>query len=166
MSSKTSQPYEQAEQFIFNTFDDTIVVFSKRGLPDWNMVSPSTALLARNSQIKPVDNLLQLGCHHGALSVSLARRVPDGHLTILENNAIALEMTRLTLQANAVTNATLFSAPDLPLTSNPPYDCAFIQAPKGRLLTRGGAPGIRALEVGGLYLAGSNNRVSVLHQDT
>jgi len=136
MTIKTTQPYEQEELFSVKLCNEDVAVTSKPGLPDWDRLLPSTQLLAEYPKLQPLDRVLLFGCHNGALSVSIARHLPLGRLTIIDNNIIALDMTRKTLAANNISSVSLLNNIDLPQDRIQSYDAVFIQIPKGRILTR------------------------------
>jgi len=159
MDSKTTLPYEQVRQFSFKLGSEVVEVVSKPGLPDWDQVLPSTELLAEYAIFHPKINIRLFGSHHGALSVHIARHLTEGQLSITDNNYVALEMTRKTLEVNQITSVNVLANIDLRYEENQRYDSVFIQIPKGRKLTRRWLmQAYQALVLGGtLYLAGSNN---------
>lgn len=158
MKLKTNLPYEEVSQFSVRLGKELLEVVSKPGLPDWDQVLPSAELLAEYPGLRPTDHVLLFGCHHGALGVVLARRLSDGHLCIIDNNFIALEMTRRTLVVNNISSVKILTDVDLPEALCQRFNAVFIQIPKGRKLTRRWLlQAHQALVLGGnLYLAGSN----------
>jgi 16S rRNA (guanine1207-N2)-methyltransferase len=135
-----------------------ITVITKPGLPDWRLVTPAAALLAEHAIFSQNAKVLLLGSGHGAAAVVLAQRMRDGELWIMDNNAIALEMTAATLEANRIQNANLTWEINLSESENGSFDAAAIELPKGRKLAhRWLAQAWAALRPGGvLYLAGAN----------
>jgi 16S rRNA (guanine1207-N2)-methyltransferase len=152
------QPYEQIKQFSVNLCYDVIEVVSKPGLPDWDQLQPSSELLAMYPRLLPSDHVLLMGCHHGALSVYIARHLPIGQLCVMDNNYIAIEMTFRTLAANNISSVDLLADINLPETAREKYDTVFIQIPKGRkLIRRWLLQAYQALKDGGsIYISGSN----------
>jgi 16S rRNA (guanine1207-N2)-methyltransferase len=136
MNNKNYQPYEQTKCFSVKLNGEMIEVISKPGLYDWDQLLPSTELLAEYQNLLPSDYVRIFGCHHGALSVFTARNLPDGKLSISDNNFIALEMTRKTLTVNNISTADLITRVDLSPDENQLYNVACIQMPKGRTLAR------------------------------
>lgn len=135
-----------------------IRVVTKPGLPDWDRVTPATALLAEAVELEPDARVLLLGCGHGALGVVLARQAPGGAVRLLDGNVVALAMAERTLAANGVANAAV--VPDLAALPEGEgaggFDVAVLTLPKGRGLTRRRLVAAHAaLRPGGrLYLAG------------
>lgn len=131
---------------------------SKPGLPDWNQINPAAMLLADKIKLPSTARTLLLGCGHGALGVSLARKIYDSELWLIDINYIALRMANLTLQANLVANAYIFSETDLSSSHKEAFDVVVMRIPKGRKLARRWL--VKAhytLRAGGyLYLAGAN----------
>jgi 16S rRNA (guanine1207-N2)-methyltransferase len=163
VNPSSSNIYAVPTQFTVNLHGEVIQVISKPGLPDWDQLPPSTKLLAEYALIKPTDQILLYGCHHGALGVFLARHLQSGRLSIADHNYITLEMTRLTLEANApsqsdLNRVNLITDVDLPGLGQPTYHSVLMQLPKGRALTRRWLlQSYTALrEEGNLYVAGSN----------
>ena len=135
-----------------------ISVVSKPGLAEWRQVTPAAALLAEHALLPPDARALLLGSGHGAAAVILARRLARGELWVMDNSAIALEMSAATLQANRVSNARIQWEISLPQSENGRFDAAAIELPKGRKLAqRWLAEAYAMLRPGGaLYLAGAN----------
>jgi 16S rRNA (guanine1207-N2)-methyltransferase len=158
MNKKSYLPYEQVKQFQFKLCNDLIMVVSKPGLPDWDQILPSTELLAEYPRFLPTDHVLLFGSHQGALSVFIARRLPLGRLSVIDNNYTVLEMIRKTLEINDISSVNLITDIELPQVENQSYDAVIIQIPKGRKLSRRWfLQAYRALKIGGsLFIAGSN----------
>ena len=133
--------------------------FSKPGLPDWDQVTPTTALLSEEVKPRPTENVLILGCGHGALPAALALQENSILLTLVDTSNIALICTHQTLKVNQVENFTIQNG----ITSLPDhietFDKVVIQLPKGRRLARRWlVEAFYNLKTGGrLYLAGPND---------
>src|SRR4030042_5836888 len=157
MELNAVQPSEQVRQFSFRLNGEVIKVISKPGLPEWDQLLPAAELLAANSRLISTDQVLLFGCHHGALAVYLARGLTEGKLSITDNNFTALEVTRKTLEANNISSVDILSVIDFSQTGNQKFTAAFIQLPKGRILTRRWLlQAYQALDIGGnFFIAGS-----------
>jgi 16S rRNA (guanine1207-N2)-methyltransferase len=131
---------------------------TKLGLPDWNKITPSTSLLAEVVHPKPSDRVLNLGCHHGALSVILGSQISKGRLFIMDNDQVALNCAERTIQLNGIQN---YSIPTelslLPQAANT-FPLIVMDLPKGRKLSRRWLVEAYFLLIPGgeLYLAGAN----------
>lgn len=138
--------------------DEPILVVSKPGLPDWNMLPSSTKLLADNAVIRDSDRILLFGCHHGVLSVYLARHLAGGHLYITDNDGIALSLAEKTLVANNISGVDLVTSSELPPQLHHTFDTVLIQLPKGKALYRRWLlqANLALHEQGKIYLAGPN----------
>lgn len=158
-SSPNNDHYTSAHHLEMQVGGQAIPVISKPGLPDWDRLTPAAALIARHALAQPGEKALLLGSGHGAAAVILAQRLSRGELWILDNSAIALEMSALTLLANQVQNAHIFNQIGLPESEFGGFDLAVIELPKGRKLTRRWlVQAWTALRAGGaFYLAGAND---------
>ncbi|MFZ0533418.1 MAG: methyltransferase [Anaerolineales bacterium] len=159
MILKPNVPYAGEHHYSVILGKDSIEVITKPGLPDWDLISPSTQLLAKYPVIKPTDSVLLYGCHQGALGVYLARSLPEGLLWLTDNNQTALDMIQMTLKANNISSANILIDIELPPRLYQKFNTVYIQIPKGRQLTRRWlvqAYNALLLE-GSLYISGSNN---------
>jgi 16S rRNA (guanine1207-N2)-methyltransferase len=159
MSPKPILPYAGEHHFSVILGKDPIELITKPGLPEWDLISPSTQLLAEHSVIKPTDSVMLYGCHQGALGVYLARGLPEGQLWITDHNQTALEMTQKTLKANNISSVNILTDIDLPLGLYHKFNSVYIHIPKGRQFTwRWLVQANNALVLdGSLYISGSNN---------
>jgi 16S rRNA (guanine1207-N2)-methyltransferase len=152
-------PYYDTNKFTALLRNERIEVISKPGLPGWDKVFPSTILLAEVPQLKSNDHVLLFGSNHGALGVVLAHFIPNGILWVTDYNYISLEMTKLTFEANHISNVHFHGEIDIPPEQYSKFDAVFIQLPKGRKIARRWLlQANQALIPGGiLYIAGANN---------
>jgi 16S rRNA (guanine1207-N2)-methyltransferase len=159
MDKMATHPYELVKQFPGKLADELVEIISKPGLADWDKLLPSSELLAVYPRLLPSDQVLLMGCHHGALAVFIARHLPVGQLSITDNNSIALAMTRKTLAANNISNVNLYPDCNLPGIERKKYNAVFIQIPKGRKLCRRWL--LQTYQVlipgGNVYIAGSKH---------
>ena len=68
-------------------------------------VDRGTRLMVTEMEIRPTDRVLDLGCGWGVVGVVAARLAPQGHVTLVDINARAVELARTNLAANGITNA-------------------------------------------------------------
>src|SRR4030066_1253070 len=158
MDLNVIQPYEQVRNLSLRLCDEIVDITTKPGLPDWDQVPPGTEFLAQYSNVHPSDHVLLFGCHHGALSVYIARHNPGVKLDVTDNNHIALEMNLGSLKANHISPGTTISGTDIPQDDRQRYAVVLMHLPKGRKLARRWLlQAYLALDPGGtLYIAGSN----------
>lgn len=150
--------YYRPRQLELSVSGRSITVWSKPGLPDWQGLPPSAALIAGNTDLQPGENAVLFGSGHGAAAVSLAGVLGTGQLTILEHHLVAQRMTQQTLQANQVENAAIHRGTSLIPEGAAAFDAAIIDLPKGRQLNRRWlVEAHHLLRAGGrMYLAGAN----------
>ncbi len=151
--------YQSPQKFTATLNGRAIRFFSRPGIPNWQTVQPSTVLLAENVQAVTGEHLLWIGSYHGAAVASLAQRFPLTQLSILENNEIARQLTRQTLQANQVHNAVMIDEISVLPAQAEQFVAAVIDLPKGRrLLQRYLIEAWHALKPGSfLFLSGAND---------
>jgi 16S rRNA (guanine1207-N2)-methyltransferase len=150
--------YYRPRQLEMSVAGRTLTVWSKPGLPGWQEVSPSAALIAGSASLQPGENAVLFGSGHGAAAVSLALKLRPGRLTIIEHSLIARRMTLQTLQANEIGNAVVHDVISLLPESAAAFNTALIDLPKGRALTRRWLLEAYHLLSGGgrLFMAGAN----------
>ncbi len=90
------QNYPEIRQPVALKLADERILYSKPGLFGWNKIDQGSALLASSlndflrSFAKPPEQLLDLGCGYGYLSVMAQRLLPDAIITATDNNAAAV----------------------------------------------------------------------------
>lgn len=154
-----STQYNQTTEFLATLGDQAVRVVAKPGLPDWQSLAPSNALLAEDVQLAAGARVLLLGCGHGALAVALARRAPGVQVWLADPSSIALELSRLTLRRNGVTNGVISDKLSVLPDQAGAFDAVVIVAPQSRALARRWLVEAQAaLRTGGqLFFAGPND---------
>lgn len=150
--------YDQPRTFAAQLGDQTILIHSKPGMPNWDGVSPASHLLDEAAKPAPSTRALLLGCGHGALGVALAKRASE--VVLFDINAIAVAMAGRTLAANATHNARVWPAISVLPERAASFEMVLLEAPSDRGLARRWlVEAYHALVVGGeLYLAGANDQ--------
>jgi len=158
MNMPSKYTYYDIHNFIAELKGEQVEVFSKPGLPAWNQISPPTTLLAEALHLNSTDRVLLFGCYQGALAVILARMLSNGSLWVTDTNIIALQMTRLTLEANHVSNINLIDDIEIQPEHYGNFNAVIMQIPKGRKIARRWLlRAYQALSPGGnLFIAGAN----------
>lgn len=88
--------------------DEPIDYATKPGLFSWKRLDEGTRLLIKALQAQPLcknDEVLDLGCGSGVLTLVAARQAREGHVIGVDVDCRAIEATRRTLALNEVTNA-------------------------------------------------------------
>ncbi|MFZ0891280.1 MAG: methyltransferase [Thermoplasmata archaeon] len=134
-------------------------IFASHGL------DPGTALLIENLEVRPTDQVLDLGCGWGAIGIAAAKSAPQGHVLLTDVNRRAVGLARSNIARNGIENADARVGPlyrpvreerfDV-IATNPPYHvgrAAILQIlegapgflrPGGRLVIVGkGSQGVR-----------------------
>lgn len=73
----------------------------------WGLFSPreidsGTDLLLKYCDIQADDHILDLGCGYGPLGIALAKDAPQGSLTMLDKDFVAVEYARKNMLANSI----------------------------------------------------------------
>lgn len=150
--------YYQHHSFCVQTAGVQVSFVSKPGLPEWNVISPKSTLLATYTQTKPGSRTLLLGCGHGALGALLAIRDPESRFWAADDNIIAYRMTERTAAINQLENLHPLQGASLPNEMMASFDQVVIETPKSRVRARAWLiQAWRALRQGGiLTMAGAN----------
>lgn len=160
MTQVPHQEYEKIQQFSGKIGDIFIPYFSKPGIPNWDKITPASALLAEVIQPSWQDKVMNIGCRQGALAAILGKEVAPSNLSILDGDQIALNCCEMTLRANDVQQPCI-----CPGISNLPqgaesFDIVALEIPKGRKIAQHWlVEAFYLLRNGGcLYLAGENDQ--------
>jgi 16S rRNA (guanine1207-N2)-methyltransferase len=108
--------------------DQSIELRTDRGVFSLAGLDPGTAVLLQGVPAPPAGaTLLDLGCGHGVVAITMARRAPRARVIAVDVNSRALELTRANAAANGVENLEVCLpgevSPDLrfdAIYSNPP----------------------------------------------
>jgi 16S rRNA (guanine1207-N2)-methyltransferase len=88
--------------------DEQIAYATKPGLFSWKRLDEGTRLLIEALHARPLrreDEVLDLGCGSGVLTLVAARQACEGHVTGVDVDGRAVEATHRTLALNEITNA-------------------------------------------------------------
>ncbi len=130
------QPYLQSREFSVSLSGQTVRFYSKPGIPEWDLITPASHLLAEYIELTPGADTLVLGCRQGPLAVVLAQHAPAGKVWLADVNIIALQMSEKTLQANSIINANIHPQITVLPAGFEAFDTVVIEIPKGRQLIR------------------------------
>jgi len=85
--------------------DRELTIFTRAALGRWRQAALPTQLLADAMAIPDDARVLSLHAGPGVVGVVAAMLAPDGHVTLVDHNGVAVEAARRTLAANGVQNA-------------------------------------------------------------
>lgn len=80
----------------------TYEVRSRPGVFAWDRLDPGTRALIDTLEVSPTDRVMDLGCGNGLVGVAAARMAPDGRVTMVDADIVAVESARRTVAANGV----------------------------------------------------------------
>ena len=90
-------------------FTDTLAGETLRFVTTWGLFSPrriddGTRMLLERIEVNRTDACLDLGCGYGPIGLTLARKAPEGHCTLVDTNFLAVEYSRRNAELNGITN--------------------------------------------------------------
>jgi 16S rRNA (guanine1207-N2)-methyltransferase len=137
----------------------TLSIETRPGLPGWRGLSRAQELLIEAMQIEPTDRVLDLACGYGICGLAATLVATEGHVTLADDDALAIVCSRANLKNNQIENATAQLTADYNDLTSGSYDVVLLHAPA----YRGNAPVLRliatahrVLRAGGcFYLAGA-----------
>ncbi len=158
MNITNSPDYTNIQEFTGKIAGRSLTFCTKPGLPEWNQITPSACLLAEAIHPKSLGRVMNIGCHHGALSVILGFQFPKDNLYILDIDQVAINCTDRTLQVNGIHNYFISTELSLLPQAANTFSLIALDIPKGRKLARHWlVESYFLLETGGeLYIAGAN----------
>ncbi|MFD0675017.1 class I SAM-dependent methyltransferase [Cohnella sp. GCM10027633] len=98
-------------------------VFSRDG------VDYGSRVLIDLMDIKPEDNVLDVGCGYGPMGLTAARLAPQGHVTMIDINERAVELAELNAKENGVRNATFLQSDLFSAVNGRTYDAILSNPP-------------------------------------
>jgi 16S rRNA (guanine1207-N2)-methyltransferase len=152
--------YTNMREFTSKIAGRSLTFCTKLGLPEWNQITPSACLLAEAIHPKSSDRVLNIGCHHGALSAILGCQTSKDNLFILDIDQVAINCTERTLRVNGIHNYFISTEISLLPQAASTISLIALDIPKGRKLARHWlVESYFLLETGGeLYIAGANTQ--------
>jgi len=152
-----TEPYYTWQIFETTLAGEAIRWTAKPGLEEWDILRPSTRLLAEElSSVESGQRVLDLRCGTGICGALAARR--GARMTLCDDSIVAVEATRRTLDLNNVNGEVIHGQTGEGPEPWKDFDVALVDAPRGREWVRHLlAVAAQALRPGGkLLLAGPN----------
>ncbi|MCI4330986.1 MAG: methyltransferase [Thermoplasmata archaeon] len=103
--ASASQPKER--RFLYKGQILTFVV--DRGVFGSHGLDPGTALLIEALDVRPTDEVLDLGCGWGAVGIAAAKSAAQGQVVMTDVNRRAVYLSRGNARRNGITNVTVRS---------------------------------------------------------
>lgn len=91
-------------------FRDTLMGHDLVFHTTWGLFSPKaidagSRLLLEHLQVKPDDQVIDLGCGYGPLGLAIARSAPEGHCVMVDKDFVAVDYARKNAKLNHIQNA-------------------------------------------------------------
>jgi 16S rRNA (guanine1207-N2)-methyltransferase len=136
-----------------------INIITKVGIPHWNLLAASQALIAEHIEIKSHQKVAYIGYGNGAGLIYLACNHPEAQFWGIDPNSVALEAASRSLEVNALRNVELTPLPSLLENLREKIDIVIIEITKGRELNRRWLiEGFHLISQNGrIFLSGSND---------
>lgn len=128
--------YSQVYRFEARIGNQSLWFITKRGIPDWNQITPSMKLILQSTAIKPDAQIAYFGCGHGAAAAALYRQYNPSKIWLMDINFIALEMSTQTFKENNLPDPEILDPVIIPEGLYHALDYVVIDIPKGRKLAR------------------------------
>ena len=109
-----------------------VVVWGKPGVWSWNRLSPGSAALLDVIETEPGDRVLDLGCGTGIIGATVARWIPDGHVTLVDCCVPAVSSAERTISENSLGNADVHLSDGVTGLDAGSYDIVLCHLPRGR----------------------------------
>jgi 16S rRNA (guanine1207-N2)-methyltransferase len=147
------------QEFDVTIRDHVYAVRARPGVFSWRGVDPGTVMLLESLDLRPSDEVLDVGAGYGIIGLHAAERVGPDHATLVDVDLLACDSATQTLRANGIENPDVVlgdgvaAAGDRRFTlvvSNPPFHSGHVQgaemvqaliaeaydilAPRGRLV--------------------------------
>ncbi len=106
----TTAYFEQLRKDIH--FEDTLMGQPFKFQTTWGLFSPKgidagTRLLLDYLEVKPDEQALDLGCGYGPIGLSIAKQAPDGFVTMVDKDFVAIEYAKKNAQLNNLHNVNI-----------------------------------------------------------
>lgn len=89
--------------------EDRLMGEAMRFHTTWGLFSPKaidngSRLLLDHLEVRPDERALDLGCGYGPLGLTIARKAPQGHCTLVDKDFVAVEYASKNAQLNGINN--------------------------------------------------------------
>jgi 16S rRNA (guanine1207-N2)-methyltransferase len=149
-------------KFVVELRGQELMVVSRPGVWSWDRVNPGTAALLEMPRFESDANVLDLGCGTGVIGTLAGLLAPEGHVTLVDANLVAVACAERTLEANGVANGDVRLADGVEGLNPGSFGLVLCHLPRGREvqreLIRGAA---RVLRPGGQFYFVASTKVGV-----
>jgi 16S rRNA (guanine1207-N2)-methyltransferase len=107
----------------------TFTFLSAGGVFSWGAVDDGTCLLLETADVHPADRIADVGCGYGVIGIVAARCAPAGCATLVDSDALAVELARRNIALNGVGNAEALVSDGLAAVHDRSFDLVLSNPP-------------------------------------
>ena len=149
-------------RFVVGFRRQELIVIGKPGVWSWDVANPGTMALLEIPRFEPRVDVLDLGCGTGIIGTVAGLLAPEGAVTLVDCNAVAVTCADRTVEVNEVPNADVRLGDGLEGLESASFDLVLSHLPRGREVQReliwGAA---RVLRPRGRFIFVASTRVGV-----
>jgi 16S rRNA (guanine1207-N2)-methyltransferase len=123
-------------RFVVDVRGRELVIVGKPGVWSWDVVNPGTAALLEIPRFEPQMDVLDLGCGTGVIGAFAGLMVPQGRVTLVDCNAVAVACARRTVEANGAADAQVLLRDGVEGLEPASFDLVLSHLPRGREVQR------------------------------
>jgi len=100
----------------------------------WGLFSPreideGSALLLKHIEVTETAHCLDLGCGYGVLGLSLAQKAPQGHVTLVDKDFVAVEYSQINARKNHIEHCDCLLSNGFSAVLDRRFDCVVSNIP-------------------------------------
>jgi 16S rRNA (guanine1207-N2)-methyltransferase len=123
-------------RFVVNVRGRDVMVAGKPGVWSWDAANPGTLALLEIPRFEPQMDVLDLGCGTGVIGAVAGLMTPEGSVTLVDCNTVAVTCAERTMEANEVPDADVRLGDGVEGLESASFDLVLSHLPRGREVQR------------------------------
>lgn len=123
---------EKSFSYQLQILGQTIFLETRPGLPGWRDLETARHMLIETMEVKPKDRVVELACTYGVCGIVAALLATRGQVTLVDDDALAIEVTEANIRRNFIQNASAQLTADYDDLLDETFDVALLHAPAYR----------------------------------